>query len=219
MRILLIEDDEALGQALLEALGDAGYVAEWVRRGDDAAEMALDAAYDLALLDLGLPRMDGIEVLRHIRQRRDAYLPVIIITARDRPAHRIAGLDAGADDYVVKPFDPDELIARIRSQLRRRDGRGSNIISVRAVDLDLAGATVRLNGEPVAMSARELKVLTLLMRRAGRFVSKEDVNAAIYDDSADIESNTVEVAVSVIRRKLGRDFIVTARGLGYTVPK
>ena len=219
MRILLVEDDEALGTALRVTLAQAGYVVDWVRRGDDAADMACDGGHDLALLDLGLPKLDGIDVLRRIRARREAYLPVIIITARDRAAHRIEGLDAGADDYVVKPFDPDELIARIRSQLRRRDGRSSNIISVRSVDVDLAGATVRQDGEPVSISARELKVLTLLMRRAGRFVTKDELAAAIYDDSVDIESNTVEVAVSVIRRKLGKDFIVTARGLGYTVPK
>lgn len=219
MRILLIEDDPALGAALRHALVRAGYVVDWVRRGDDGAAMAIDGDHDVALIDLGLPELDGIEVVRAIRARRSAYLPVIVITARDRSAHRVAGLDAGADDYVVKPFDVDELTARIRSQLRRRDDRRSNVITAGAVDLDLAGSTVRLHGAPVAMSAREVKVLTQLMRRQGRFVTKDELAAAIHDDSVEVESNTVEAAISVIRKKLGREVIVTARGLGYMVPK
>lgn len=219
MKILLVEDDEALGSALKRMLQTAGYVVDWVQRGDDAADLGADEDHDIALLDLGLPRMDGIDVLKAIRARRKTYLPIIVITARDRSAHRIEGLDAGADDYVVKPFDVDELIARIRSQLRRRDGRSSNVLTVGPVDLDLAGSVLRLNGEAVSISARELKVLAILMRRAGRFVPKDELTAAIYDDGAEIESNTVEVAISILRRKLGRAFIVTARGLGYMVSK
>ena len=218
MKLLLVEDDIRLGETVKRALEGGGYTVDWVRRGDDAVAAAGLQHYGVLLLDLSLPHMSGLDVLREIR-RRPAYLPVIIVTAQDRPTHRIAGLDAGADDYLVKPFDLDELIARVRAQVRRQDGRSSDLLFARNVRLDLAGRTMWRDDASVAITAREFKLAALLMRRSGRFVSKEEIEAALYDDSAEFESNTVEVAISALRRKLGRDFIVTARGLGYTVPK
>ena len=219
MKLLLVEDDLQLGHAVRDALAQIGHVVDWVRRGDDAVAAVGTGDYAVLLLDLNLPELSGLEVLRCIRARRGAYLPVIVITARDRQSHRIEGLDAGADDYLVKPFDLGELAARIRAQVRRQDSRASDTIVHRDVELDLAGQTVRYRDRPIALTAREFKVLALLMRRIGRFVPKADVEEAIYDNAVEIESNTVEVAISAIRRKIARDVIVTARGLGYSVPR
>ncbi|AXB80031.1 DNA-binding response regulator [Novosphingobium sp. P6W] len=193
-----------------------GYVADLFTRGDDVLAAARVASYDVILLDLGLPHMSGLEVLRALRSAKDAT-PVIIITAFDRTPHRVAGLDAGADDYVVKPVDLEELAARIRSQLRRKDRRQDDSMSVGAVTLDVTGHVAVLDGEPVALTAKEFRVLALLMRRSRRFVSKADLEGELYDQDQWVESNTVEVAISALRRKFGRDFIRTARGLGYMV--
>lgn len=185
-------------------------------RGDDVCTAARTNDYDVILLDIGLPHGTGIEVLKALRAAHDAT-PVIIVTAFDRPQQRVAGLDAGADDYVVKPVDLDELAARIRSQLRRRDGRSNDSIVIGPVALDMTGHVVTLDGEVVSLTAKEYRVLALLMRRARRFVSKADIEAELYDHENWAESNTVEVAISALRRKFGRDFIRTARGLGYMV--
>lgn len=215
-RLLVAEDDPDLGPAMKRALELDGYVVDLVVRGDDVLAAAGVGTYDVILLDIGLPYLSGLDALRQLRSSRDAT-PVIVITAFDRTRHRVAGLDAGADDYVVKPVDLEELAARIRSQLRRKDGRQADSVSVGAVTLDFAGHVATLGGADVALTAKEFRVLALLMRRSRRFVSKADLEGELYDQDQWVESNTVEVAISALRRKFGRDFIRTARGLGYMV--
>lgn len=215
-RLLLAEDDADLGPAIKRALELEGYMVDLFARGDDLFAAARANAYEVILLDIGLPDRSGLDVLRDLRAAGDAT-PVIVITAFDRTRQRVAGLDAGADDYVVKPVDMEELAARIRSQLRRRDGRRDNSISIGPVALDFTGHVVTLEGKDVALTAKEFRVLALLMRRSRRFVSKADIEAELYDQDNWAESNTVEVAISALRRKIGRDFIHTARGLGYMV--
>jgi DNA-binding response OmpR family regulator len=218
MRLLIAEDDPMLGAGLRRALQRAGYTVDLAVTGDEAMAACRAQAYALVLLDLGLPSISGLEALKALRGRRDAT-PVIIVTARDRPEQKVEGLDAGADDYVVKPFDLDELLARIRAHIRRGEQRTSDAIVAHGVSLDLAARTVTVAGGPVAVTAKEFKVLATLMRRRGQFVSKEELEDALYDDTAEVESNTIEVAVYGLRRKLGSGLIVTARGLGYTIPK
>jgi len=207
-----------LGAGLKRALERVGYTVDWARSGDEATSAARAQRYSTVLLDLGLPGVDGITVLRDLRGRRDTT-PVIILTARDRPDQKVEGLDAGADDYVVKPFDLEELLARVRAQIRSREGRASDSLTAKGVRVELAARTVSKDGRPVAVTAKEFKVLAVLMRRMGQFVSKDELEAALYDDAADVESNTIEVTVYSLRRKLGADLILTARGLGYTVPR
>jgi DNA-binding response OmpR family regulator len=207
-----------LGAGLERALERAGHTADWARTGEEAASAVLAQTYALLLLDLGLPEKSGLQVLRELRGRHDTT-PVIIITAHDRPEQKVEGLDAGADDYVVKPFDLDELLARIRARIRSRDGRSSDALVARGVCLDLAARTVTNAGVPVAVTAKEFKVLSMLMRRMGRFVSKSELEDGLYNDTAEVESNTIEVAIYGLRRKLGAEFILTARGLGYTIPR
>lgn len=218
MRILVVEDDPMLATGLRRALQRAGYAVDLTSTCEEATAALRAQPYALALLDLGLPDGSGLDALRALRARRDPT-PVIIVTARDRPEHKVEGLDLGADDYVVKPFDLDELLARIRARMRRNENRSSDVLEARNVCVDLAARTVKLDDRPIPVTAKELKVLTVLMRRAGQFVSKADLEDAVYDDSAEIESNTIEVAVYGLRRKLGGDLILTARGLGYMVPR
>lgn len=218
MRLLVAEDDPTLAAGLKRALQRAGYTVDVAVTGEEAAAAAQAQAYGLALLDLGLPGLQGIEVLKGIRDRRDD-LPVIIVTARDRPEQKVEGLDAGADDYVVKPFDLNELLARIRAQIRRREQRTSDVLSAHGVTLDLNARTVTMNGRAVGLTAKEFKVLAALMRRMGRFVSKDELESRLYDEAAEVESNTIEVAIYALRRKLGAELILTARGLGYMVPR
>lgn len=215
-RVLIAEDDVDLGPAMKRALELDGYVVDLVVRGDEVLAAASVATYDVILLDIGLPHMTGLEALRELRSRRDET-PIIVITALDRTTHRVAGLDAGADDYVVKPVDLEELAARIRSQLRRRDRRHDDCVSVGRVTLDFAGHVAAIEGEEVTLTAKEFRILALLMRRSRRFVSKADLEGELYDQDHWVESNTVEVAISALRRKFGKDFIRTARGLGYMV--
>lgn len=214
MRLLVVEDDEMLGSALQRTLARAGYAVDWFVRGDDGLAATEAQTYDTIVLDLGLPALDGIGVVKAMRARRNDT-PVIILTARDAPSQRVEGLDAGADDYMVKPFDLDELLARVRAQLRRRDGRASHVLTVGAVSLDLSARLATKDDVPISLTAKELKVLAELMRRPGRFVSKAELEVALYDDSAAVESNTVEVAIYSLRRKLDPGLIVTVRGLGY----
>lgn len=218
MQILLVEDHDLLGMAIKVALEEDGYNVCWCQDGEAAVAALTQSRFDVALLDLGLPVLSGEEILRQIR-RQSTYTPVIILTAREHPRHRVAGLDAGADDFLVKPVDLAELAARIRAQIRRQEGRLSDIVSIRGVDIDLGGRVVHRDDQPVYLTAKEFKLLALLSRRAGRFVSKADLANELYDDGEEYDSNTIEVAISAIRRKLGSDFVITARGLGYTVPK
>ena len=216
MRLLIVEDDFFLGEALKRGLELGGYDVHWILRGDDLLAATTAETYEVILLDLELPHLSGLDALRALRGRRD-LTPVVIITAQDRSEQKIAGLDAGADDYLVKPIDLDEVMARIRAQIRRRDQRSDNELIVGDIRLDLAGRTVAQGGRMVLLTSKEYRILAMLMRRVRRFVSKTEIESEIYDDTAEIESNTVEVTISALRRKLGREAIITARGLGYMI--
>ncbi len=218
MRLLLVEDDVHLGSAMKRALEDSRYTVDVATRADDADIFVRTHRYSVILLDLGLPYGSGLDVLRSLRNH-GIDTPVIIVTAQDRLEQRIAGLDTGADDYLVKPIDIDELVARVRAQIRRSEGRSDNILVARNVSIDLIGNTAHRDGIQIPLTAKEFKLVALLMRRPGRFISKEEIDTALYDGDNTVTSNATEVAISSARRKLGRDFIVTARGLGYMVPK
>lgn len=216
MRILLVEDDAMIGNAVRRGLGLAGFAVDWVTDGR-AAELSLaNGVYDLAILDLGLPKQDGMTLLRGLRGRGDD-IPILIATARDTVQDRIAGLDSGADDYVLKPFDLDELLARVRALLRRHAGSGSPVLAHGALLLDPAKKTVTCRGEPVDLSPREFAVLETLMRRPGAVISREKLEESIYGWGEEIGSNAVEVHLHNLRKKLGQDLIKNVRGLGYRV--
>ena len=217
MRLLLVEDDPMIGESIVEGLRSENYAVDWVRDGRDA-ELALKTVdYDLMLLDLGLPGKQGMEVLLAAR-KRGADLPVLIITARDGTPARVAGLDAGADDYLVKPFDLDELLARIRALLRRRVNRTRSVIEHGALTLDLASHEVTFEGAPVKLSAREFSVLRALLDNPGSVVSKSQLEEKLYGWNSEVESNTVDVYVHHLRKKFGTDFIKNVRGVGYKIP-
>ncbi len=216
MRLLLVEDDRMIGRAMRRGLGDAGFAVDWVTDAA-AAELALNnGVYDLALLDLGLPGKDGMALLREMRGRRDTT-PVLIVTARDAVAERVAGLNAGADDYVLKPFDLDELVARVRALLRRRAGSVTPTLECGRLALDPVRREVRLAGEPVHLSAREFALLETLMQRPGAVLSREQLEDAVYGWNEELGSNAVEVHLHNLRRKLGADCIRNVRGVGYKV--
>jgi len=214
MRFLLVEDDRMIGDSLRAALRMEGHAVDWVRDAEAAGATLGSEHFDLVLLDLGLPRGSGMDVLRDLRSRGDAT-PVIVLTARDGPGDRVAGLDAGADDYLVKPFELDELGARIRAVLRRQAGRAMPILTHRNVSLDPATRQVARGGEPVLLSAREYAVLELLMQRPGAVLSRAQIEDRLYGWGEEIESNAVSVYVHQLRRKLGSDFIRNMRGVGY----
>jgi two-component system response regulator QseB len=218
MRVLVVEDDRMIAKGLHTALKQDGYAVDGVSDGASAAAALRSSQFDLVLLDLGLPERDGLEVLRELRARGDAT-PVIIVTARDDVQNRIQGLDAGADDYIIKPFDLDEVAARMRSVLRRAAGRGDPSIRHRGITLDPVAHTVERGGEPVVLSAHEFSVLEALMQRPGAVLSRAQLEDRLYGWSEGIESNAVEVYVHGLRRKLGNDAIRTLRGVGYFVPK
>lgn len=207
-----------IAQPLRDALQRAGYAADWVRDGA-AADAALAAqGYDLVLLDLGLPRRDGLSVLRTLRDR-GVRTPVLVVTARDAVADRIAGLDAGADDYLLKPFDIDELLARVRALIRRSAGRAEPVFTLRNVTLDPATRQATVDGQPVQLSSREWAVLEPMVLRPGVVFSRPQLEEKLYGWKEDISSNAVEVYIHGLRKKLGADLIRTVRGLGYVVPK
>lgn len=216
MRLLLVEDDPMIGESLEEGLRGESYAVDWVRDGS-AVELALSGfTYDLMLLDLGLPGKQGMAVLRAVRERGDD-LPVLIITARDGTPARVEGLDAGADDYLVKPFDLDELLARIRALLRRRVSRTQSVILHGSLRLDLASHEATLDGQPVKLSAREFSVLRVLLDNPGKVISKSQLEEKLYGWNAEVESNTVDVYVHHLRKKFGSDFIKNVRGVGYKI--
>jgi DNA-binding response OmpR family regulator len=218
MRVLLVEDDRMIAQGLQTALRQDGYAVDWMGDGR-AAEAALhNARFDLVLLDLGLPERDGLSVLRELRRRGDAT-PVIILTARDDTQDRIDGLDAGADDYIVKPFDLDEVAARMRSVLRRANGRADPTIRVGDISLTPATHLVARAGVAVQLSAHEYAVLEALLQRPGAILSRTQLEDRLYGWDAPVESNAIEVYIHSLRRKLGSDSIRTLRGVGYFVPK
>lgn len=218
MRVLLVEDDPMIGAGLQTGLRGGGFAVDWMRDGESAAAALRSSVFDLALLDLGLPRRDGIDVLRELRRRGDAT-PVIVLTARDEIAHRVAGLDAGADDYIVKPFDLDEVTARIRSVLRRAAGRGDPAIQLGDLRLDPVTRTVEKAGSVVNLSAHEYAVLEALLQRPGAVLSRAQLEDRLYGWDEQIGSNAVEVYIHGLRRKLGSDTIRTLRGVGYFIPK
>ncbi len=207
-----------IAQGLQTALRQDGYTVDAVTDGRAAAAALHASTFDLVLLDLGLPLRDGLEVLRELRARGDAT-PVIILTARDEIQSRIAGLDAGADDYIVKPFDLDEVAARMRSVLRRASGRGDPCIRHGSLCLNPATRAVERDGAPVALSAHEYAVLEALLQRPGAILSRSQLEDRLYGWSGQVESNAIEVYVHSLRRKLGSDAIRTQRGLGYFIPK
>ncbi|TIQ27788.1 MAG: response regulator transcription factor [Mesorhizobium sp.] len=214
MRILLIEDDSVLGAAVRDQIVGDGHSVDWVTRIDAARDAMAGAAYDLILLDLMLPDGRGIVFLRALRAAGDVT-PIIILTALDQVTDRIEGLTAGADDYVVKPFDLDELSARIGSVARRYSGNPNPIVRLRSLDIDLARRSVRRDGKAVQLTAREWALLEALLTRPGQLLSKAQLEEKLYDFDAEVESNTIEVHVSRLRKKLGTDLIETERGLGY----
>ena len=216
MRLLLVEDDRLIGRGVQESLRDEGYAVDWVRDGVAALEQAASGVHDLVILDLGLPRADGIEVLKRLRAQKND-LPVLIVSARDAPASRVIGLDAGADDYLIKPFDLDELSARIRALLRRRSGRADAVITHRGVTLNLATRHVTAHGTEVILSVREFNLLHALLERPGAVLSREQLREKLYAWGDEVESNTIEVFVHSLRKRLGADYIVTVRGVGYAV--
>ena len=218
MRLLLVEDDAMIGEAVLQVLRAEHYAVDWVRDGAMADAALTSEHYDLVLLDLGLPRRDGLDVLRALRKRRDT-VPVLVATARDAVADRIAGLDAGADDYVVKPYDIDELLARIRALLRRSAGRGEPVFEHKGVSLNPATREAALHGQPVLLSAREWAVLEPLIARPGVVLSRVQLEEKLFSWKDDVSSNAVEVYIHGVRKKLGNELIQTVRGLGYVVPK
>ncbi|HTY51154.1 MAG TPA: response regulator transcription factor [Steroidobacteraceae bacterium] len=218
MRVLLVEDDRMIGEAVRTALTRDEHITDWLQDGAAAAAALAASAFDLVLLDLGLPRRDGLAVLKELRGRGDTT-PVIIITARDDVASRVTGLDAGADDYLVKPFDLDELAARMRAAMRRVSGRGDAVIEHGGIRLNTVTREVFRGSEQVALSAREYAVLEALLLRPGAVLSRAQLEERLYGWDEAVDSNAVEVYVHSLRRKLGQDAIRTQRGAGYYIPR
>lgn len=218
MRLLLVEDDSMIGESVRKALRQDGFIVDWVMDGH-AAEIAADGeTYDVLLLDLGLPKKSGLDVLKSLRQGGNR-IPILILTARDAVADRVKGLDAGADDYLVKPFDFEELEARIRALCRRQSGRVDSIIKVGDVTLNSASHEVHLKGEPVVLSGREFALLAAFLDRPGAVLSLTQLEEKIYGWGDEVGSNAVEVYIHALRKKLGTEFIKNVRGVGYMVPK
>jgi two-component system OmpR family response regulator len=214
MRLLLAEDDPDLAHSLRLSLADAGYAVDLARDGEEAAFLGETEPYDLVVLDLGLPVLDGVSVLRRWRAA-GVTAPVLILTARDGWAEKVAGFDAGGDDYLTKPFNTPELLARLRALLRRAAGRASASLASGDLVLDPGAALVTLAGQPVRLTSLEYRLLHYLMMHAGRVVSRTDLVEHLYDQDFDRDSNTMEVIIARLRKKIGADRILTQRGLGY----
>ncbi|MDY7562422.1 response regulator [Pseudomonas sp. 10B1] len=216
MRLLLIEDDVALGEGIHQALSREGYTVDWLKDGSSALHALLSETFDLAVLDLGLPKLDGLEVLRRLRHS-GSNLPVLILTAREATEDRIAGLDVGADDYLVKPFDVSELKARLRALLRRSAGRAKLLIEHAGISLNPSTQLVSYNNEPVALTPKEYQLLYELLSPPGRVMTRERLMQLLYGWSEEAESNTLEVHIHHLRKKFSSDLIRTIRGVGYLV--
>jgi DNA-binding response OmpR family regulator len=216
MRILLAEDDALLGDGLQSGLRQLGFQVDWVRTGDAAERELRSGVYSAAVLDLGLPDRDGLQVLGVVR-KQGHDLPVLVLTARDAVPDRILGLDLGADDYVVKPVDLHELAARLRALVRRSHGQPQELLQVQDIELDPAARSVRRAGKLLPLNTREFDLLHALMLNAGRVLSREQLEQHLYSWGREVESNAVEVHVHHLRRKLGSDVIHTVRGVGYTL--
>ncbi len=218
MRILLVEDDAMLGGAIDTALRDFAYAVDWVRDGEAAAEAARAADYDLTLLDLGLPKRDGLSVLKHFRAL-GRPLPAIIVTARDAVDDRIAGLDLGADDYIVKPFEVKELLARIRAVLRRQGSGASATLGNGSFTLDPATRVAIADGKTVRLTAREFALLRALLMRQGTVLSRGELEDRVYGWNEEVESNAIEFLIHSLRKKLGTSVIRNVRGMGWMVER
>jgi len=218
MRVLLAEDDPMIGASVRQGLGQDGFTVDWVADGRGAELALAEGVHDALLLDLGLPKRAGLDVLAAMRRRGDAR-PVLVLTARDALADRVAGLDAGADDYMVKPFELDELAARLRALLRRSAGRAAPVLRHGDIELDPAAHEVRRGGEPVSLSGREFALLEALLARPGAILSRAQLEEKLYGWEDAVESNAVEVHLHALRRKLGADFIRNVRGVGWMLSR
>jgi len=218
MRILLIEDDPMIGKGLREALQDAGISVDWTRNGEDGEAALSTSAYALVLLDIGLPGKSGIEVLRAVRKGGDKT-PLLVITARDDLDDRVAGLDLGADDYIAKPFEVRELMARIRAVLRRYGGAAISLLGNGEIELDLGTHEVRYRGKSLVLSAREFALLRALLDRPGTILSRTQLEEKLYGWGEEVESNAIDVLIHYLRRKFDKDIIRNVRGAGWLVPK
>jgi two-component system OmpR family response regulator len=216
MRVLVVEDEPNLQRQLKSALEGAGYAVDTASDGEDAHYLGSTESYDAVVLDLGLPEIDGLTVLDRWR-KAGQIMPVLVLTARDSWSDKVAGLDAGADDYLAKPFQTEELIARLRALIRRAAGQATSELTAGGVRLDSRSGRVTLDGEPVKLTAQEFKLLSYLMHHKGKVVSRTELIEHIYDQDFDRDSNTIEVFITRIRKKLGPDLISTTRGLGYSL--
>ena len=216
MRLLLVEDDPMLGEAVASALGAAMHSTDWVTRRADAEAALRGHRYDAALIDLGLPDSDGGELIAALRAE-GSDLPILIISARDQITDRVKGLDAGADDYLIKPFDIDELLARLRAAARRHGGSLDVSLRAGAVEVDVARCLVHVDGRPVPLAVREYQLLVALMERRGRVLSRSQLEDALYAWGDEVDSNAVEVHIHHLRKKIGRTVIRTVRGHGYVI--
>ena len=218
MRVLVVEDDPLLGDGIEAGLRQQGFTVDWVRDGVAAGHAIEAEPYAAVVLDLGLPRRSGLEVLKQLRLAKNP-VPVLILTARDTVEDRITGLDAGADDYLVKPFDLGELSARLRALIRRAGGSPAAVLSVGALSLDPAGRTVTFRAEPKQLSAREFDLLQVFMLNAGRVLTRDQLVSSLYAWGEEIESNAIDVHLHHLRRKLAPEIVQTLRGVGYILPK
>ena len=219
MRLLLVEDDKMLGASLKKGLEFERYSAEWAESGEEAQAALQSTEFDIAILDINLSDCSGIEILKNIRQSaKTKQMPVLLLTAIDNVGQKVAGLDAGADDYLTKPFELTELLARLRAMARRRQGQTDNILRAQDMELDLTTGQLMKAGKQYTPTAHEFKLLALLMQRPGRLVNKSRLEEELYGWDGDVESNTVEVIVYNLRKKLGKEIITTLRGVGYMVP-
>jgi len=218
MRVLLVEDDRMIGDVVSQSLKDESYAVDWVRDGQTALDTLATQMYGVVLLDLGLPKKDGMEVLRGIRAKNNP-VPVLVITARDTLDDRIRGLDSGADDYILKPFEMAELLARMRAVVRRKGGVAGPVLTNDVIALDPATREVELNGKAVQLSGREFSLLMALMVRPGAILSRSDLEDRIYGWNEEVDSNAVEFIIHALRKKLGAEVIKNVRGMGWMVAK
>lgn len=214
MRILLVEDDRMLGDGLQAGLTQAGYAVDWLRDGEAAVAALSTESFAAVVLDLGLPKRDGLSVLQWLRGRHDAT-PVLILTARDQPGDKVRGLDLGADDYVLKPFDLDEIAARLRALVRRAHGRPEPVLTLGGIELNPAARTVMRAGHAIDLTAREFDLLHLLLQNAERVLTRRSLEEQLYTWNDAVDSNALEVHIHHLRRKLGNELIRTVRGVGY----
>lgn len=214
MRLLVVEDDPDLSEQLVEALRDAGYAVDLTGDGEDAQFLGETEPYDAVVLDLGLPNVDGMTILERWREG-GRVMPVLILTARDRWSDKVAGFDAGADDYLAKPFQVEELLARLRAVIRRSGGHASPVIECGPVSIDTRASRVTVDGNPVKLTGQEYRLLAYMAHNLGKVMSRTELTEHLYDQDFDLDSNTIEVFVGRLRRKLGADVIETVRGLGY----